>query len=319
MQPIVVSAVAFTRAGAVLTVRKHGTRMFMLPGGKLEPEESPAEAARREVAEEVGLDVTDLELLGEFTAPAANEPGRTVVSTVYRAALPGEPRATGEIAELRWTSLDTLSTDSGTDLAPLLCDHVPPALRAPADPSEVVTARLVLRAVTMAELDEVAALHADERVWRHRPEGRHTSVEYSRGKVVEMEQQWARDGLGYWTARLRAPIGDLPAGAFVGVGGCAVGAPESWWNLYYRFRPGSQGHGLATELSEAALTAAHAVDAERPVVASLLADNHASRVTAERAGLQLQWREPGEARPDAVRLIYADRTLDSHSAADSAT
>lgn len=306
-QPIVVAAVAFTRAGAVLTVRKHGTRIFMLPGGKLEPGESPAEAARREVAEEVGLDVTDLELLGEFTAPAANEPGRTVTSTVYRAALDGEPRATGEIAELRWTPLDT----PGADLAPLLREHVIPALRgALVDPSEIVTQRLVLRAVTMVELDDIAALHADERVWRHRPEGRHTSVEYTRGKVTAMEEQWARDGLGYWTARLREPIAGLPAGEFVGVGGCAVEMPPHWWNLYYRFRPESQGHRLAAELGRAALVAARNVDASRPVVASVAEGNHASRATAERVGLRLRGREPGGDTADAVRLLYADRDID---------
>ncbi|WP_296603701.1 NUDIX domain-containing protein [Nocardioides sp.] len=125
MDPIVVAAVAFTRSGRVLTVRKRGTTMFMLPGGKLEPGESPAHAARREVAEEVGLEVTDLELLGEFTADAANEPGRVVVSTVYRADLNAEPAATGEIAELRWSSLDATTSD----IAPLLREHVMPALR----------------------------------------------------------------------------------------------------------------------------------------------------------------------------------------------
>jgi len=128
MEPIVVAAVAFTRAGSILTVRKRGTGRFMLPGGKLEPGESPAQAARREVAEEVGLDVSDLVLLGEFTAQAANEPDRTVASTVFRAALVGEPRALGEIAELRWSSIE--ATD--VDLAPLLRDHILPALRAPA-------------------------------------------------------------------------------------------------------------------------------------------------------------------------------------------
>lgn len=64
MAPIVVAAVAFTRAGTLLTVRKRGTGMFMLPGGKLEPGESPMDAARREVAEEVGLEVAELELRG---------------------------------------------------------------------------------------------------------------------------------------------------------------------------------------------------------------------------------------------------------------
>ena len=125
MDPIVVAAVAFTRDGRVLTVRKRGTSMFMLPGGKLEPGESAADAARREVAEEVGLVVADLELLGGFTADAASEPGHVVVSTVYRAVLNAEPAATGEIAELRWSALDAATSD----IAPLLREHVMPALR----------------------------------------------------------------------------------------------------------------------------------------------------------------------------------------------
>ena len=107
----------------------------------------------------------------------------------------------------------------------------------------------------MPELADIVALHADERVWRHRPEGRHTSIEHTRSKVTEMEHQWNRDGLGYWVARLRRPLAGLPAGTCVGVGGCAVEGDRDWWNLYYRFRPESHGHGLATELCQAALRA----------------------------------------------------------------
>ncbi len=81
----------------------------------------------------------------------------------------------------------------------------------------------------MDELDELAALHADERVWLHRPDGRHVSVAYSRAKVAEMEQQWSRDGLGYWVARLGQPIAGGSADTFVGVGGCAVEASGDWW------------------------------------------------------------------------------------------
>ncbi|WP_199286645.1 NUDIX hydrolase [Nocardioides houyundeii] len=127
MADIVVSAVAFVRDGAVLTVRKQGTGRFMLVGGKPEPGEDPEDCAIRETAEEVGLVVTDLELLGEFTSAAANEPGHTLHSTVYTAALPGEPVIGGEIAELRWTRLDR----SYDDLAPMLEQHVIPAIRSP--------------------------------------------------------------------------------------------------------------------------------------------------------------------------------------------
>ena len=122
---IVVSAVAFVRDGAVLTVRKHGTDRFMLVGGKPEPGEAPAHAAVRETREEVGLTVCDLTLLGEFESAAANEPGHRLHSTVYTAELSGEPAPAAEIEELRWVALD--STDS--DLAPMLRDHVLPLLR----------------------------------------------------------------------------------------------------------------------------------------------------------------------------------------------
>jgi len=116
-------------------------------------------------------------------------------------------------------------------------------------------------------------------------------------------------GLGYWVARLRQPLAGLPAGTCVGVGGCAVEGNRGGWNLYYRFLPESQGHGLATELCQAALEAARSVDAGRPVIASPAEENLASRATAERAGLRLQWRGPGGPPDGGVRLVLADRTI----------
>lgn len=124
---ITVSAVAFVREdGDILTVRKRGTSRFMLPGGKPEQGESPAEAAVREVREEVGivLDLGELSLLGAWEADAANEPGHTLDATVFTAALTGIPVAAAEIAELRWSS----PADPFGDLAPLLRDRVIPAL-----------------------------------------------------------------------------------------------------------------------------------------------------------------------------------------------
>jgi len=128
--PIVVAAVCFRdEAGRVLAVRKQGTDAFMLPGGKLEPGESAAAAAIREVREEIGLHVDHVEPLGHWVAVAANEPGMRVESSVFTAALPGEPVAAAEIAELRW--LDPVAVAAGeveVPLAPLLRDHVLPAL-----------------------------------------------------------------------------------------------------------------------------------------------------------------------------------------------
>ncbi|MGG5257325.1 NUDIX hydrolase [Phycicoccus avicenniae] len=128
-EPIRVSAVVLRdTAGRVLTVRKRGTRRFMLVGGKHEPGEAPERTAVREAAEEVGavLDPERLERLGLFTAAAANEEGRTVESIVFaHPPVPlGEPPAS-EIEEQRWLDPHGPWPD---DLAPLLVEHVLPLL-----------------------------------------------------------------------------------------------------------------------------------------------------------------------------------------------
>lgn len=175
------------------------------------------------------------------------------------------------------------------------------------------TERLLLTRASVNDLEPLAALHADERVWQHLPSGRHRSTEETRSHVLEYERQWRDWGLGYWVARLRAPHGQLAAGQVAGIGGCAVPDGKDWWNLYYRFTPEAHGFGLATELSAVAIDAAHHVDQQRPVVAFLLEHNHGSRATAERAGLTQMWRghDAGNPDPEAIRLIFADRPLDN--------
>ena len=125
---LVAAVVVRDGQGRVLVVRKRGTSRYMLPGGKIELGETPAEAAVRELREEVGaeLDPTALAWLGEWTAPAANEPGQRVHGHVFEHPwLPGlSPRA--EIADLAWLHPDDMV--GRDDLAPLLVTCVLPAL-----------------------------------------------------------------------------------------------------------------------------------------------------------------------------------------------
>jgi 8-oxo-dGTP pyrophosphatase MutT (NUDIX family) len=123
----VTASVCVLRDGALLTVRKRGTSRFMLPGGKLEPGESPVDCAVREAEEEIGLKLSATELteLGDWTSPAANEPDALVRSTVFLTPEgQPDPEPLGEIEELRWLTLGRRSPD----LAPLLVEHVLPAL-----------------------------------------------------------------------------------------------------------------------------------------------------------------------------------------------
>ena len=122
---IFVSAAVITdAAGRVLVVRKHGTSVFMQPGGKPEAGESAAEALARELLEEMGLIVAPgaLEPLGTFESDAANEPGHRVIAAAFRTtAEPGELSAQAEIAELRWI---TPGDVAAMQLAPLSLDHL---------------------------------------------------------------------------------------------------------------------------------------------------------------------------------------------------
>ena len=133
-----VSGVVLRRAdGAVLTVRKRSTRMFMFPGGKPEAGETPLDTALREVREELGLVLApeDLREVGEWHTDAANEPGHGLHSHVFVAttALAGTPVPAAEIAELRWQPL--AGVEDVPDLAPLARWFALPALRDGAAPA----------------------------------------------------------------------------------------------------------------------------------------------------------------------------------------
>ena len=122
----VAAVIVFNADGDVLTVRKRGTTMFMLPGGKVEPGETPDRTAVREVAEELSLtlDAARLEPVGEFLTDAANEPGYWLRSFVYAwpDLVTGEQVAS-EIEESRW--IDPDAPGLGDLAAPLFIELLP--------------------------------------------------------------------------------------------------------------------------------------------------------------------------------------------------
>jgi 8-oxo-dGTP diphosphatase len=103
---IIAAAWIRVRDGRVLVVRPAAIDAFYLPGGKPEPGETYAEAAAREVHEEVGiiLDPADLTLYTEIVAPAHNRPpGTTVRLICFTGGAPAaEPAAAAEIGEIAW-------------------------------------------------------------------------------------------------------------------------------------------------------------------------------------------------------------------------
>ncbi|MGW4378341.1 TIGR00730 family Rossman fold protein [Kitasatospora sp. NPDC004531] len=98
------------RDGRLLAVRTHGKDAFYLPGGKLEPGETPAQALARELREELGLACApeDLALAHTVEAPAHGRPGVRLRMRCYTGPAAGTPTPGAEIAELAWIT----ATDS---------------------------------------------------------------------------------------------------------------------------------------------------------------------------------------------------------------
>jgi len=104
-----VGAVVRDDAGRLLLVRRGtepGRGLWSVPGGRVEPGESAAEAVVREVCEETGLAVVAGRLVG--TVERDGPDGVVYVIEDYEAAVEGslEPRAGDDADQARWFTDD---------------------------------------------------------------------------------------------------------------------------------------------------------------------------------------------------------------------
>ncbi|MEY2246654.1 NUDIX hydrolase [Streptomyces sp. BF23-18] len=104
-----VAGAVIVHAGRVLMIRRSapaGSLLWTFPSGKVEADESPADAAAREALEETGVTVEPGSVLGERVHPLT---GRRVVYVACR-LVSGEAWAASprEVAEVAWARLGDL-------------------------------------------------------------------------------------------------------------------------------------------------------------------------------------------------------------------
>jgi 8-oxo-dGTP pyrophosphatase MutT (NUDIX family) len=102
-QPKVAVAIVTSHLGVLVGRRRDGNPPWTFPGGKIEPGESPEDAAVRETLEETGLRVRATGVIGNRIHP------QTGVPIIYVAAADvlddAAAPADGELGEVRWVSL----------------------------------------------------------------------------------------------------------------------------------------------------------------------------------------------------------------------
>jgi 8-oxo-dGTP pyrophosphatase MutT (NUDIX family) len=109
------SVIVFDDARRILLVRHIEGNEWTTPGGLIEPEETPADAAVREAWEETGLAVELVRIIGVFggkacTSTYSNGDRIAWVSTLFEArVVGGTPRHDGEeTLEVRFLGVDAL-------------------------------------------------------------------------------------------------------------------------------------------------------------------------------------------------------------------
>jgi 8-oxo-dGTP diphosphatase len=106
MPALTTDCVIFDTEGRVLLIRRGNEPFkdaYALPGGFIEIGETVEAGCRREVYEEVGIEVGELDLIGVYSDPQRDPRGHTV-SVAYLAHLPraASPRAGSDAAGAEW-------------------------------------------------------------------------------------------------------------------------------------------------------------------------------------------------------------------------
>lgn len=280
---VCVGALIRDRRNRVFAHRRSPTRRLLpgtwdVVGGHVEPGETPEQALARELEEETGWRLSQIE--ARLTDWEWEHDGVARQEFDYLVEVDGDlaaPRLeAGKHDAFDWVSpgnLDLMMAGR-TDGDRRLRDIVARAARTR------LTARLRLDPAGRWSAGDLWRVHYDEGVaaWSG---GRWTAPAAER-RAAEMGAAWELDGVCSWLAYRRAD------GALVGRGGLALTQLDGRRRLEvgWALRSGMAGHGYATEIGRAGLAFAFGDLGAAQVVAYTQPQNRRSRAVMERLGMR---------------------------------
>lgn len=104
--PIHKSAAVIIRNKKLLIAKHRNIEQWISVGGKIQTNETPIQALKREIKEELGVDVLSAKFY--FTTlpeiAAGDKLNRQVIIELFLVQISGEPKPSNEIVELHWLS-----------------------------------------------------------------------------------------------------------------------------------------------------------------------------------------------------------------------
>src|SRR3989338_681587 len=105
----------------ILVAKKQDT--FIIPGGRIEAGETEEECLRRELQEELGVDLRSAQYFATFEDAASLDPGKRVRMTIYTATIQGNPQPSAEITEIAY-----INSQHNLKIGGVLQKYILPAL-----------------------------------------------------------------------------------------------------------------------------------------------------------------------------------------------
>jgi len=111
----------------LLMCKKYNEPHFIMPGGKIKPNETPKKCVERELKEETGLELVDIKYWNTYQTVHFQDKNKLIVMETYIVAVNGIPKPGKEINDIKW--IDSKYKQNKIKLASINEDYLIPELK----------------------------------------------------------------------------------------------------------------------------------------------------------------------------------------------